>query len=379
MKNYELEASNVFYVSNFNVIGGVETFIYELVKKYHQYDIAVIYKTGHSNQLARLMKYVKLHKYKGGHIKCKKFFCNYETDIIENVDAEEYTQIIHAMFKTNRITPRINPRINKYLAVSKAAANEWEELTGIHADVCRNPLSKGTDKKVLFLISATRLTQEKGKWRMEKLARDLDMAGIDYIWYVFTNDDSEIINPSIAFLKPRLNIRPIIESIRGIGYGVQLSDCEGDCYFTRECEMLGVPLICTPIPSFKEQGLEEGKNCYYMPFDMKDTNVKRILNIPTYEGYIGQDKWEDNLVKDKSTYKEEEMKVKVKCTYSYEDVELGRVIQLGEEFIVDKKRADVLLANPYHLVDAIEYIQEPKVEKAIIKPKTEKAVKPRKK
>jgi len=31
--------SNVFYIPHFNVIGGIETYIYELVKKYHKYDI----------------------------------------------------------------------------------------------------------------------------------------------------------------------------------------------------------------------------------------------------------------------------------------------------------------------------------------------------
>ncbi len=370
MNEYELEASNVYYISNLNVIGGVETFEYEIAKKYHKYDIAVVYKTGHSNQIARLMKYVKVHKYKGGLIKCKKAFFNYETDIIDNVEAtKEYTQIIHAMFKTNRLTPRINKKINRYLAVSEAAAKEWEELTGIHAEVCRNPLTMDEDKQVLFLISATRLTPEKGKTRMEKLAKDLDKSGIDYIWYVFTNDDNAIDNPNMVFIKPRLNIRPIIVSIKGHGYGVQLSDCEGDCYFTRECEALGVPLIVTPIPSFKEQGLEEGKNCYYMPFDMKETKVERLLNIPTYIGYIKEDRWIDYIEKDESTYKEEDMKVKVKCTYSYDDVEQGRTMALNDEWIVDKARADVLLANPYHLVEVVEYIQEEKPIQKAVKPK----------
>ena len=63
------------------------------------------------------------------------------------------------------------------------------------------------------------------------------------------------------------------------------------------------------------------------------------------------------------------MKAKVKCTYSYDDVELGRTIQLGEEFIVDKKRADILLANPYHIVELVEYIQEEKPKEKAIKPR----------
>ena len=42
-----ITGTNVFYVSNFNVIGGTETYIYELTRKYKDLDITVIYKTGH--------------------------------------------------------------------------------------------------------------------------------------------------------------------------------------------------------------------------------------------------------------------------------------------------------------------------------------------
>ena len=33
-----IEGNNVFYVSNFNSIGGVETYIYELARKYKDYN-----------------------------------------------------------------------------------------------------------------------------------------------------------------------------------------------------------------------------------------------------------------------------------------------------------------------------------------------------
>ena len=383
MKEYELEASNVFYVSNFNVIGGVETYIYELAKKYKQYDIAVVYKTGHQNQIQRLMKYVKVHKYKGGLIKCKKFFCNYETDIVGNVDAIEYTQVIHAMFKTNKITPRINKKITQYFAVSEIAAKEWEELTGIKPKVVRNPLQvlEEENKPILFLCSGTRLTPEKGKTRMETLGKLLNQKGIKYLWFVFTNDTSAINNPNIVYLKPTLNIRQYLSALKQTGnvYGVQLSDCEGDCYFTRECEALGIPLIVTEIPSFKEQGLIDGKNCYYIPFDMQGIDVDKIVNnIPKYEGYIREDKWIDELEKIESNYKEEEMKAKVRCIRGYLDVQLQKNMTPKDEWIVSKERADELLANPYNIVEIVEWIEEPKVEKAVVKPKTEKATKPRK-
>lgn len=158
-----IESKNIFYVSNFNKIGGVETYIFELARKYKDYDITVIFKTGDINQLKRLRQYVKVIRYNGQKIKCKKAFFNYETDIIDNIEAEEYIQLIHAMLKTQRYKPFVNPKITKFMSVSESAGKEWEELTGIKCKICRNPLEITEEEKkpVLYLISATRLTREK--------------------------------------------------------------------------------------------------------------------------------------------------------------------------------------------------------------------------
>lgn len=365
-----IEAVNLFYVSNFNVIGGVETFCYQLVKKYHDIDLTIVYKTGHQKQIERIIKYARVVKYKPGmKFKCKKFFCNYETDIIDDVEAEEYTQIIHAMFKTNKLTPRINPGIDKWIAVSNKASEEWEELTGYKPKVVRNPLTLDKLDKPLILVSATRLTQEKGKDRMIKLGELLNQHNVNYLWFIFTNDTQEIDNQNIVYIKPRLNVIDYLNKFKGNCYGVQLSDCEGDCYFTRECEALGIPLLVTPIDTFKEQDLKDGVNCYYLPFDMNNIDIDKIVNkIPSYDPYIRDDNWKEELVNIKSTYKEENMKVRVKCTFSYTDVLEGRVMPLGYEWVVDKKRADELLANPYHLVEVVEYIQDEKPREKAVKP-----------
>lgn len=369
-----IESANVFYISNFNVIGGTEQFIYELTRKYKDLDITVVYKTGNWKQIERIAKNVRIIKYHNEKIKCKKFFCNYETDIIDNVEAEEYTQIIHAMFKTNRIHPRINKKITQYFAVSDIAAKEWEELTGIHAKVVRNPLQVLEEEKkpILFLVSGTRLTPEKGKERMEKLGKLLNQKGIEYLWFVFTNDTSAINNPNIVYVSPRLNIRQYLSTLKETGnvYGVQLSNCEGDCYFTRECEALGIPLLVTEIPSFKEQGLIDGVNCYFLPFNMQDIDIDKIVNnIPKYDGYIREDTWRNELVDVKSNYKEGNMKAKVRCIRSYLDVQLNRTINLNEELIVTKQRADELLANPNHIVELVEYIQEEKPKEKAVRPR----------
>lgn len=352
-----IESKNVFYVSNFNIIGGVETYIFELARKYKDYDITVIYKTCYdknmrlaeiNEQIYRLKKYVRVIKYNGEKIKCKKAFFNYETDIIDNIEAEEYIQLIHAMFKTQGIMPKICPKITKYFCVSQSAGQEWEELTGFKCEYCRNPLTITEEerKETLFLVSATRLTYEKGKSRMISLANQLDNAGVNYLWFVFTNDKNAIDNPNIIYLPPRLDVRPFIASIKGKGYGVQLSNCEGDCYFTRECEALGIPLLVTPIASFKEQGLIDGVNCYYLPFNMQNIDIQKIATkIPEYEPYLKEDTWNKFLVKGNSTYQKDlKTMVKVKPIITYFDIELNKKLTVNDEpFIVNKVRADDLV------------------------------------
>lgn len=379
-----IEHANIFYISNFNVIGGTEQFIYEIAKKYYKYDIGVVYRTGHENQVKRLKKNVPVYKYNGQQIKCKKFFCNYESDIADKVKAETKTQIIHAQFKSQNIKPKINEEIQNYFAVSERASQEYYELTGIKPKVVRNPLSYIEEelRKPLFLMSATRLTPEKGKKRMERLITYFDRYNIPFIWLVFTNDISSIRHEHVVYMRPTLDMRPYLQLVKGKGYGVQLSDSEGDCYFTRECEALGVPLLITPVPSFKEQGLEDGINSYVLPFDMNITEeqIKNIYeHIPEYKGYIREDKWIEELELKETNYREEQMKMyKVKALGTYKELqcidnELKRIPEVGEIFEVSKERLDILLGDNGYKRPFVELVKE---EKAVIpKKKVEKAVK----
>ena len=384
-----IEHANIFYMPYLNVIGGTEQFIYEIAKKYNKYDIAVIYKTGHEKQLQRLRKLIPIYQYsKLEKIKCINFFCNYATDICNQVEAEHYIQIIHAMYKTNRVKPVDEPLIQRYLAVSEIAKKEYEELTGLNCELFRNPLTftEEDKKKPLLLISATRLTPEKGKERMVELARLLDMQGVKWTWLIFTNDTCVIDHKNIAYMKPRLDIRPYLQLALGQGYGVQLSDCEGDCYFTRECEAIGLPLLVTPIPSFKEQGLEDGKNCYYLPFDMKIDigKINKIVNeIPKYKPYIREDKWDDILYHKKSTYKEENM-IEVEALKTYEelgakDSELDRMPREGERFEVSKERLEVLLGKNGFNKPFVKVVEKEVKEATLPKEKEIKAILPKKK
>jgi len=156
--------TDIFYFANINVIGGVETYYYYLAKKYSDTtNLTVFYKHGDLDQIKRLKNLVRVKRYNGQKIKCKKVFISYTHDIIDFIEAEEYIEIIHGDYKALGKTPRLNPKITKYIGVSKKVCESFKELTGLNIDLCYNPVAIDEPKKVLNLISATRLTNEKRK------------------------------------------------------------------------------------------------------------------------------------------------------------------------------------------------------------------------
>lgn len=309
--------SNVFYIPHFNVIGGIETYIYELAKKYSKYDITVVYSYGDYKQIARLTKYVRVIKNNGEKIKCKRLFIMYKSNL-DLFEADEIIQIIHADYEAQKLKPNLDPRINEHYAVSKAVAKSYEEISGLETKVCYNPLTIDKPKKVLKLISATRLTKEKGKDRMIKLANILTNNNIPFLWLIFTNDKQAIDNPNVIYMNPRLDIR---DFIAGSDYLVQLSDTEAWSYSVLESLSLGTPVITTPIPCFEEMGIENGKNGYILPFNMKDIPINDIYeNIPVFNFKAPKDIYDKLLIKEPSTY-DPNIKVNATCIKGYTDLE----------------------------------------------------------
>lgn len=350
-----IEVKNMFYFANINEIGGVESFFYNLARKYKSYDILILYNSGDSTQIRRLMKYVRVERYSGQYIVCEKAFFNYSIgSIIGNVKADEYIQIIHADYAAQGIAPKFDERITRYLCVSNAAKESFEKLTGKKAEVAYNPLAYIRPKRVLKLVSATRLTKEKGRDRITALAKCFRENGIQFEWLIFTNDTKSFSEPGIQLRKSILNI---CDYISDADYLVQLSDTEAYCYSVVEALTLGTPVIVTPIPVFEELGVVNGENAFYVPFDMKDIPVKAIYESRlkfTYKPV--QDCWKDILAPGKSQY-QDLMKVMthVKATRDYYDMELGYLVKTGELLNVSKVRAKQLVsagvAEEYELGD----------------------------
>lgn len=308
------EYKNVFYFNNINSIGGVETFFHYLAKKYCEYDIAVFYKTGDIKQVKRLQKYCFCKQYKGEKIKCKKAFFNYSKDIINNIDAEEYIEIIHRDVKALGEW-KIHPKITKFIGVSQLCCDSFKEITGKDCELIYNPVCLDKPQKVLNLISATRLTKEKGKDRMIKLARLLDNAKIPYLWTIFTNDINTINNPNIVYMQPRLDI---LDYIANADYLVQLSDDESFCYSVVEALSVGTPVIVTDCPVFEELGLKDGVNSWICDFDMTNVNVDKIYKTKLKVDYVvPKDTWGEELIKGKKEYKKDKFLNTVQATESF--------------------------------------------------------------
>ena len=335
-----MEYENVFYFNVLNDIGGVESFFYYLAKQYN--NMTVFYTAGNNAQIERLSNLIEVHKYRGQKIKCKRVFFNYSYQIIENVEAEEYIQIIHADYKRQELEPNIHPKITKFVGVSKEVCKSIKELTGIECELIYNPISIDKPKKILKLISATRLTEEKGKDLMIRLGNILDKKGIPYIWLIFTNDKQEINNPNIVYMNPRLDITTYMQEA---DFLVQLSYSEAYCYSVVESLLLGKPVIVTDLPIYKEIGLTSS-NSIKLDIYFNDIDEKKLYKDYEFKYTPKKSNW-DKYLNNKGKYNAKE-KIFVKPLITYDDlVEGARKTEYDEPFKVTRARGNYLIDLGY--------------------------------
>lgn len=374
---------NIFYFKKISKIGGTEQFLYEIAKKYKDYDITIFFDDADSFQLKRLSKYVRCQKRnKDKVVKCKKAFFNFNIDMIDQVEAEEYIFVSHANYEEIGYKPPIeHPKLTGFVGVSQFATDKLDEYAvklglNIKTRKCYDPLTLEPKQKVPIIVSACRLDDEvKGGNRTLKLIEALDRYceknNRQYLWLIFTNHTNFKLNSSNAvYMKARIDVRPYIAMADWVA---QLSnDMETFCYTTNEANGYGVPIITTPLSVYKELPTTDDMRIV-LNWDCSNVDeIARLVfekEVKPFSYSIPKDEWDEILVKGKSTYKEENMKAKLRCIRAYTDIQLNKELPVGYEFIVDRKRADELLANPNNIVELVEYVEESKIEKAV-KPKT---------
>lgn len=397
-----MKYKNIFYFRVISAIGGTEQFLYEIAKKYNKYDITIFYDEADIFQLQRLKKLVRCKKrVRGEVVKCNRAFFNFNLDMIDDVEADEYFFVSHANYEElhkvhgGYIPPIKNEKLTHYIGVSQFATDkldEYAEIIGskIKTQRCYNPLTLEPKEKVIQLVSACRLDDVvKGGGRTLKLIDALDRYceehDCNYLWLIFTNSTNiKITSPNVALMKPRLDVRPYIANA---DYVLQLSnDMETYCYTINEALGYGVPIVTTPLSILKELPITDNEHLV-LNYDCSNADeiARQIFekNVKPFNYNPPADSWEDFLIKEKSNYEEEKkMKFLVEATEKYTRTNtsdnglsatkgIRYIPKQGEQWEVDYERKERLVELGF--VTVVKEIKE--VETAVKEVKTEKAVK----
>jgi len=354
--------TNIYYFKRICAIGGTEQFLYEMAKKYHKYDLTILYDEGDLDQLLRLKKLVRCVRRKPGEVYyAQRAFYNFNIDAINQIEADEHIFVCHAIYQELGYRPPIDhPKLSRIIGVSKYAKAEIEKQKEIQnvdkpVELCYNPLTLEKPDKVVRLISACRLDDKvKGGNRTLKLIEALDKycekTGRHYLWMLFTNGVSKTItSPNVAVMRPRTDVRHYIADSDWL---VQISnDMETYCYSINEALGYGTRIVRTPLSVAKELKIpKEAELVLDWDCGNVDEIAEKIFEPKQEFSYKPpKDGWSKLLVKKPSTYTFKDEKVLIKPVRAYYDMELGRnVSNWDKPWEVDVERAKELYKK--HLI-----------------------------
>ncbi len=335
----------------FNYIGGIETFVYNfcnLMKD--KYQIIVATKYIPDNQYDRFKKIVQVVDF-NDEIECDTLLVMHIAikGIPNNIKYKKKIQLVHGC---KSIAYSDIPNADLIVPVSEAARISYgDDFKNKNVKAILNPIHIDKPKKILKLISATRLTPEKGGNRIRKLAQLLNEKNIPFVWYVFsthniTSKKHDHIN-GIVNMPYTLDIASWIKEC---DYLVQLSDTESFCYSIVEALELGIPVLTTPLDVLDEIGFKDGVNGYTLPFDMEGIDIDKIYNSNLKFEY----KYDNNSIANewckvlgdpkpfiKYNYKEVNMWIKAtkNITFAVEHIDAIK----GHYYEVSEERARVIV------------------------------------
>lgn len=356
-----IKHDNIVYVRDISPIGGVETYVYELIKKYHDLDIAVVCKSCDINQKRRLKKLCPVYLHHGEPIECKVAVINYDTSIIdylpqriwkENLkpnSKEGIYQGVHADYTKKEMgkLPQ-DARIKEYLCITKEQMDKFPLMTDAkNYRLCRNPLSLEEHEKPMIIVSPTRLTREKGGDLMLALANALDKQKTPFIWFVLTTpeylDNPIFQNHNVIWVKNRLDIDWFLDIADWV---VLPSKMEGDSYTIREALYKNIPIVVRELGYFSEYGIKDGKNALIINELNAEDIAKRMLNRLKFTFKPIEDGYKEIFIPSKSHYKENNRTVKLRCTFigGFYCVSEDVLLEQGDVIEVEEDRAQELLS-----------------------------------
>ena len=222
----------------------------------------------------------------------------YDTDILiymldfvtlpTNFTCKKKFKIVHCNYENVKSDFNNLNNGSEFIAVSKQAADGFTKRFGIPCKDISSFVVPYEPRRVLRIVSCSRVYNNKGFDRMYHLADDLDEFGVRFQWINYSEIDRNGVtylqskkHGLITFL-PNIEHNHLLDMIADADYLVQLSDKEGYCYAVHEALMLKTPVIVTDIEAFKDI-VQDGVNGYKLPLKMDygpDVLKNIIKNIP---------------------------------------------------------------------------------------------------
>jgi len=310
------------YISNYNVIGGVERFVENFCKRMsNRYRVTLLFDyVENEDLLFDISNHVNIIKLDKSKIYDFDYFINstaWGFSPYDNINATKVIQVVHADYRhviANWDFKYIrHAKTTHHVCVGEIVKEAFEEATPYKCDAViynlldnKIKVSKKKKNKILTLVTVSRLSGEKGFTRMLDLAKLLDKEKIPYIWNIYGNIMHNYAKQVVSSFKYCPNVffrgvtREPFNEINKSDYLVQLSDTEGFAYSVYEAMQVKTPCIITPFASGNEQ-IKNKVNGYIIPFDMKNINLNEIINeipiVPAFEELGKEQDWVNLLEK----------------------------------------------------------------------------------
>lgn len=335
----------LFYIGDIYKIGGIETWAYYVIKDLvaEGKNIRVAYKTGDPKQIARLKTICPVERIDVAKKTCDILFhcyCYEYPDVISDISV----QIIHANYgELSGI--KFKRDSDKYISVSETAKECCISVgvNDIKIDVIENYIpkleyiKKKEKRDYIKIISATRLSNEKGYSKMLEFAKLLKKEGINYKWYVYTTDVTQIDNKLFIKMSPELDI---INEIADADYLAQFSSTEAYCYAVHEALAVSTPIL---INEWNGNPLTD-KNGYSYKQIMKNPHIiKKIPKGFTHEQKSSVQDWLDYIEKlELDVAEKNKNKVWVKSLYNFYATKEKKHLKKGQNYKLTYERAEEL-------------------------------------
>ena len=334
----------ILYTSYLHSIGGIETFVLNFIKvmgKY--YKIGLCCPSIHEDMVKRLEGVTVYQKREP--IECDTLIMiRYADPIPPYVTYKKSIRMCHAT-KSN-FASYIRNDCDRVVHVSNASRDTFES----NGDVIYNPVVK-SEKKALLFVSATRIpAMDKGKNadRILQLARMLNSAKVPFVWFNFS--DQPLPNAPKGFCNVGIyeDCQPFIAKA---DYLVQLSDYEGFGFSVAEALVNNTAVICTPFSTTEELGVKDGENGYIIPFDFKDYDVTRFMEVPKFEYHYDNqsivEKWKKLLNRKTLRKKVKGKSGLVRVKIPYFDISLEKTLQPGMVLEMPMDRVELLVGKGF--------------------------------